>query len=362
MTLYAVTIFLSAFLLFQVQPLIAKIILPWFGGSAAVWSAAMLFFQLLLLGGYAYAHVLIRIKKPKTQIGVHATLLVVSWLASADSAVAIMEAHAGRRSHAAYFAAVARDHWPAVFPAAFSATSPLLQAWYVRRSGCAACPIASSRSPALVDAGALELPLFGRATHRTSRQQAFTWSGIYIAFALLCAAAAWVSRNEAPVDKFDAKASPEPAIEAVPGAAPGFGQILLWVALAACASTLLVSVTNHMSQNLAPIPLLWVVPLALYLATFILAFESDRIYNRWIFLPLLIPVLAAMAYYLWSESGRTCAISSGWSRVTHLGLFICCMMCHGRARPPQAGSQVYLTLFYLMISLGGCTGRAVRGA
>ena len=108
----------------------------------------------------------------------------------------------------------------------------------------------------------------------TSKQQAFSWSGGYVVFAVLCAVVAWQSRAGAV--KVESR-GPDSADR------PGFGDLILWIALAACASTLLVSVTNHLSQNVAPIPLLWVLPLALYLLTFILAFESDKIYQRWVF-------------------------------------------------------------------------------
>jgi hypothetical protein len=350
MTLYAVTIFLSAFLLFQVQPLIAKIILPWFGGSAAVWSAAMLFFQLSLLAGYAYAHVMIRIKRPRTQIGVHAALLAVSCLLLPIlPSPSWKPTQAGDPTLRILLVLLATIGLPYFL---LSATSPLLQAWYVRRSG-SGMPY---RLFALSNFGSmlalLSFPFVVEPT-LTSRQQAFTWSAIYVAFALLCATAAWVSRDEAPLTKIDAEESIESAIDAETGERPRFSLILLWVALAACASTLLVAVTNHMSQNLAPIPLLWVVPLAIYLATFILAFESDRMYNRWVFLPWLAPVLGGMAYYLWTDSGN---LHIKWLVPAYaFGLFICCMMCHGELARRKPAPR-YLTLFYLMVSLGGALG------
>src|SRR5262249_35591703 len=142
--------------------------------------------------------------------------------------------------------------------------------------------------------------------------------------------------------------SPAPSMEQ-----PRFWMLLFWVLLAACASTLLVSVTNHMSENVAPIPLLWVAPLALYLLTFIFAFESDRLYQRWLFLPLLAVALGGMAYMLHAEDGN---LTIKWALPGFsLGLFIACMVCHGelaRRRP----SPKYLTLFYLMVSLGGAIG------
>ncbi len=348
MILFAITIFLSAFLLFQVQPLIAKIILPWFGGSAAVWSAAMLFFQLVLLAGYAYAHVVIRYLRARSQMIVHATLLVVScallpiipsrsWQPeiAGDPTLRILELLAATIG-LPYFL--------------LSSTSPLLQAWYVRKSG-SGMPY---RLFALSNFGSmLALITFPFAVEPllTSRQQAYTWSAIYVLFAALCVFAGFLNSK---LKKDLTELAPAPAIAVTEAtAAPTVGQMTLWVALAACASVLLVSVTNHLSQNVAPIPLLWVLPLALYLLTFILAFESDSIYQRWLFLPLVAPALGAMAYMIWANSGNVGIkqLIPGFAA----GLFVCCMMCHGelaRRRPAPR----YLTQFYLMVSLGGAIG------
>src|SRR5579862_1633065 len=292
MALYAVTIFLSAFLLFQVQPLIAKMILPWFGGSAAVWSASMLFFQLLLLGGYAYAHCSIRFLKARGQMALHVALLAASCaLLPILPSPSWRPTEAGDPTFRILMLLAATIGLPYFL---LSATSPLLQAWYVRRSGSTV----PYRLFALSNFGSmLALVSFPFLVEPklASRQQAYTWSASYVAFALLCAVTAWFSREERY------KAGADTAGEEVaPQGPPGFGQLLLWVALAACASVLLVAVTNHMSQNVAPIPLLWVLPLALYLSTFILAFESDRFYQRWLFLPLLAPALGGMAYMIYA--------------------------------------------------------------
>jgi hypothetical protein len=345
MILSAATIFLSAFLLFQVQPLIAKIILPWFGGSAAVWSAAMLFFQLLLLAGYGYAHCAIRYLMPKMQMTVHVSLLALSCaLLPILPSPAWKPAEAGDPTLRILLVLAATIGLPYFL---LSATSPLLQAWYVRSSG-SGMPY---RLFALSNFGSMLALLsfpFLVEPRLASRRQAYIWSAAYVLFALLCAATAWTSREER------IGASPVPTDgEGAPDVRPGFAEMSLWVALAACASTLLVSVTNHLSQNVAPIPLLWVLPLALYLATFILAFESDRAYRRWVFLPFLPAALGGMAYLIYKESGNV-----------HIrllipafaaGLFFCCMMCHGelaRRKP----SPRFLTLFYLMVSLGGALG------
>ena len=344
MTLYAVTIFLSAFLLFQVQPLIAKMILPWFGGSAAVWSASLLFFQLLLLAGYAYAHVSIRFLKPRVQMLVHVVLLLGSC-----ALLPILPNPVWRPSQAGDPTARILLLLTATIGLPYfllSSTSPLLQAWLVRRTG--------SKVPyrlfALSNFGSMlalvSFPFLVEPTLAT-RQQAFWWSGGYIVFALLCAFTAWASRAASAENPNQVAAEPEY------GERPSAWQLLFWVLLASCASVLLVSVTNHMSQNVAPIPLLWVLPLALYLLTFIFAFESDRIYQRWIFIPLLAPALAGMAYMIYAEDGNfniKYAIP-GFAA----GLFICCLFCHGelaRRRPAPR----HLTLFYLMVSFGGALG------
>jgi len=352
MILYAATIFLSAFLLFQVQPLIAKIILPWFGGSAAVWAAALLFFQISLLAGYAYAHALTKFAKAKTQMLIHGGLLLVScallpilpnvsWKPTAvgDPTLRILELLAATIG-LPYFL--------------LSSTSPLLQAWYVRRTGSGV----PYRLFALSNFGSMLALLsfpFVVEPNIASPQQAYIWSAAYVAFAALCLLAAWVSRNRsedfqtpevaaaAVIEDSSASLAPRPTV----------GQLALWIGLAACASTLLVSITNHMSQNVAPIPLLWVVPLAIYLLTFILAFESDKIYQRWIFVPWVAPALGWMAYALYAGEGNFHIKYS--IPIFCAGLFICCMLCHGELALHKPAPQ-YLTLFYLMVSVGGAIG------
>ncbi len=348
MILYAATIFLSAFLLFQVQPLIAKIILPWFGGSAAVWAAALLFFQLSLLAGYAYAHALIKLTKARTQLLIHGTLLLascallpilpsVSWKPTAigDPTLRILEL-LGATIGLPYFL--------------LSSTSPLLQAWYVRRTGSSV----PYRLFALSNFGSMLALLsfpFLVEPNIASRQQAYYWSAGFVAFAALCLITAWVSRESASGEPAAAPVSATVADKS--GERPTGMQLLLWVSLAACASTLLVSITNHMSLNVAPIPLLWVVPLAIYLLTFILAFESDKIYQRWIFLPWVAPALGWMAYALYAGEGN---FNIKYSiPIFCAGLFICCMMCHGELALRKPAPQ-YLTLFYLMVSVGGAVG------
>jgi hypothetical protein len=337
---YAASIFLSAFLLFQVQPLIAKFILPWFGGSAAVWSAALLFFQLLLLAGYLYAHCLVRYLKPKQQFWTHATLLILSLTTLPIVPSAMWKPSGGDdptlRILLLLGATIGLPY------GLLSATSPLLQAWYLRTHQ-GAIPY---RLFALSNLGSmlalLSYPFVIEPRMPLSRQ-AMVWSISYGAFAILCIFAAWRSRqsDSRPIAQFPDLPSPR------------FSELALWIALAACASILLLALTSHLTQNIAPIPLLWIAPLSLYLLSFILCFESDRIYNRAIFLPLLVAALYLLAR------------SDGWLQhnadITTLipalcgAFFVCCMVCHGelaRRRPHPR----YLTQFYLMVSIGGATG------
>jgi hypothetical protein len=344
MPVYAATIFLSAFLLFQVQPLIAKFILPWFGGSAAVWSATLLFFQLLLLAGYLYAHVLIRYVKPKHQFWVHGGLLLVSLatLPIVPSPVFRL-AGAGDPTPRILLLLAATVGLPYTL---LSATSPLLQAWFVRvRQG--AVPY---RLFALSNFGSM-LALLSYPTLIEPRialhRQALIWSWGFAAFAAACLWTAWKSRSgEDSIVPMKGERTGLPP-------APRAADLALWIGLAACASVLLLAVTSHLTQNVAPIPLLWVAPLSLYLLSFILCFESDRLYPRWLFLPLLPVALGVLTWGIsLYENNR------GIKPLIEAlcgALFVCCMVCHGelsRRRP----HPYYLTQFYLMISVGGAIG------
>jgi len=341
MLVYPAAIFLSAFLLFQVQPLIAKFILPWFGGSAAVWSAALLFFQLVLLAGYFYAYIVIRYLKPRQQFWVHAGLLAIS-LATLPIIPSPLfkttgDADPTPRILLLLAATVGLPY------TLLSATSPLLQAWYVRaRPG--AVPY---RLFALSNLGSM-LALLSYPTlvepRMTLHSQAVAWSWGFAAFAVVCVLAA--SKAKTFVDLVQ-------HIKGTGAPAPALADKLLWIGLAACASILLLAVTSHLTQNVAPIPLLWVVPLSLYLISFILCFESDLLYPRWLFLPLL-PV--ALGVFTWGISlyERNVPIKRLIPALCS-ALFVCSMVCHGelsRRRPHPR----YLTQFYLMVSVGGALG------
>ncbi|MBZ5609633.1 MAG: fused MFS/spermidine synthase [Acidobacteriia bacterium] len=348
---YACTIFLSAFLLFAVQPMIGKIILPWFGGAAAVWNTCLMFFQAALLAGYLYAHWSTRYLKPRTQAILHVALIAVSLaLLPVLPSAGWKPTHAGDPSGRILLLLAATIGLPYVL---LSTTSPLLQAWYVAmRPG--AIPY---RLFALSNLGSL-LALFSfpviAEPQLTTHEQAYTWSGMYAVFVVLCAAVGWRAFRAAP-QFAHAKPAGDPPPDAQPSddAPPWWIIRLLWVALPACASALLLAFTTHLSQNVAPIPLLWVLPLGAYLLTFILCFENERVYQRAVFLPLLMAGSGATAYAIYYDQGNP---EIYWAVPLFVAtLFVCCMVCHGelvRLKPDPRR----LTSFYLMVSLGGALG------
>jgi hypothetical protein len=349
---YGTTIFLSAFLLFQVEPLLAKFILPWFGGSAGVWAVALTFFQVVLLLGYAYAHSANRFLGARGQAWAHSLLLLASC-----ALLPILPSPAWRPAPGAdptgriLLLLAATIGLPYFL---LSATTPLLQAWYVRRTG-SGMPY---RFFALSNAGSLLALLsypFLVEPLLSSRWQAWIWSAGYLAFAGLAAWTGWTSTATAPSRGVIAALGPAASQAPTPVAAPvpGIGATLRWITLAACPSALLMAVANHLSANVAPIPLLWVLPLALYLATFILAFEWPGCYRRGWALPLLFLALGAMAALMYWDAVY---LDLRWTLPGFLlGLFCCALFCHGelaRRRPDPA----HLTQFYLAVALGGALG------
>ena len=345
--MYAATIFLSAFLLFQVQLLIAKMILPWFGGSAAVWTTCMLFFQVVLLLGYFYADASIRFLKPKGQVLLHISLLAICLFLLPIVPGGGWKPAPSQDPTLRILALLSATVGPPYL--LLSTTSPLLQAWYVRTYR-GAMPY---RLFALSNAGSmialLSYPVLIEPFFAV-RRQAQGWSAGFLVFGLLCAAVALRSRKDEPE---------RPGVAAEEGdAKPRWGVRALWMALAACASTMLLAVTNHLTQNVAAIPFLWVLPLSLYLLSFILCFSGEGRYRRSAYLPLLALALGGMSFLL-SKGHETERLSILIPLFTG-GLFVCCMVCHGelaRMKPPPR----HLTSYYLMISLGGAVGGVFVG-
>src|SRR5580658_9414714 len=345
MLAYACTIFLSAFLLFAVQPMIGKIILPWFGGSAAVWSTCLLFFQAALLAGYLYAHWSARYLRPKRQAMLHIALIAVSLaLLPILPSPSWKPSQAGDPSLRILLLLTVTIGLPYIL---LSTTSPLLQAWYV-----AAKPGAIPyRLFALSNVGAL-LALLSYPVlvepNLTAHGQAYGWSGIYVVFALACAGIAWSSLGASYLPSATPAATPEHS-----EASPTWTMRVLWTSLSACASTLLLAITNHLSQNVAPIPFLWVLPLGVYLLSFILCFEREKVYHRGVFLPLLVIALDGAAFAIYSNEGNP---NIAWAIPTFVAaLFIGCMVCNGELARLKPDPR-YLTSFYMMIALGGALG------
>lgn len=339
--IYGLIIFASAFLLFLVQPMLGKMILPWFGGAAGVWIVCLLFFQAVLLLGYCYAHVLVHGFSARTQIRLHSALLAASLLALPILPRQALKPHTPNYPEGRILLLLAVT---AGLPyLLLSSTSPLLQAWYAR-SRVHGTPY---RFYALSNIGSLlaliGYPILVEPYVATSRQ-GIGWSWAYASVAVLCALVALASKGGQETRGLP-KAPPPPC--------PPWQVQAMWIGLAACGSALLLATTHHITQNIAAVPLLWVIPLVLYLLTFILCFEGRDWYRRDFFLKLLGVALGSVAYALApSFSGLPLKVSIP---LFCCCLFVCCMFCHGelaRLKPHPA----HLTRFYLMISLGGVLG------
>lgn len=340
MFLCGATIFLSAFLLFLIQPIFAKLILPWFGGSSAVWTTCLVFFQTALLGGYLYAHLLTQ-RGARTQPWVHSALLAAALLL-----LPVMPGERWKPSGAGDPAWQILAMLTVVLGLPYfllSATSPLLQKWLARDGSQPYRLFALSNVGALLALAAY--PLWIEPSIATRAQDVW-WSAGFGVFAALCAAAAWLSRPETDVSTEIETPSSEPQ------------NSLAWLLLAAAGSMMLVSTTNHLTQNVAAVPFLWIVPLGAYLLSFIICFESPRWYQRGLFLRLLAVALGSLAYALYDVTVSvpiTVAIP-----LFTLALFIICMFCHGELSRRKPGTS-QLTTFYLMIALGGALGAILAG-
>lgn len=346
MPAYALTIFLGAFLLFQVQPLLGKYILPWFGGGPGVWTTCLVFFQSALLAGYAYAHLLTRWFKSSRQVLVHLVLLGIalallpvtptdSWKPNGDGnpvlrIVCLLAANVGLP----FFV--------------LSSTGPLMQQWFSRTHP----GVSPYRLYALSNTGSLLALLsypFWFETHLTRRAQATAWGWGLVAYAFSCGWCGWkvwkVNLEQ------NAAASRASSFETL-NFQPSTLNICLWLFLPACASVLLLATTNKICQDVAAVPFLWVLPLALYLLSFIICFDNPRWYKP---IPFGFALLAAFGAVCWALFRGTHISLRVLLGIYLGGLFICAMVCHGevyRLRPHPR----QLTLFYLMISAGGALG------
>ena len=354
MAVFGLTVFLSAALLFQVQMLFARYILPWYGGVATVWTICMLCFQVILVAGYAYSHLLVHRLSPAAQRRVHllvvaASLALVTALAAAWTVPLLPDS--GWKPSA--------DDVPALHIVALVAvalgvpffvtatTSSLVQAWFA-----AAFPGASTyRLYALSNLGSLlGLVSYPALVERwlTVRAQAWTWTAGYVLLALAIAACAVIAARRGGA------VTPVPGERLTVVPPPRVPVLVLWLLLAACPSALLLATTNYMSQEIAVVPLLWMLPLALYLVSFILCFESDRWYARgsWSAILMLAVVLGALALErgVWAHV----LLQTG---IPAFVLFAACMVCHGELARLKPSPQ-HLTTFYLTLTAGGAIGGA----
>jgi len=346
---YGITSFLSAFLLFQVQLIVSKHILPWFGGSAAVWTTSMLVFQVLLLVGYAYSHLISLRLSPSLQARLHLGLLAVAALAVIALSLrwpsAVTPGISWRPTGSS---SPVRDVTVIILISAglpffvLSTTAPLLQRWFARIGNETRAYRLYSVSNLGSMLGLLSFPFLLEPALRM-RTQGILWSMLFCLFAVGCARSAWMAgmttQGESPAE-ISQLSDPVDLSWVVRS---------LWFLLPACASALLLASTNMLCQEVISLPLLWVVPLALYLLSFILCFDHTRWYQRAVFHPLfaagVFVLLLAMKYAL-----RTTQVI-----VLPLLLFMACMICHGELVRLKPGVR-HLTSFYLSISGGGALG------
>jgi len=358
---YAFTLFASAFLLFGVQPLVGRFALPWFGGTPAVWTACLLFFQAALLAGYAYAHVVATRLPPRSQVKLHLGLLGFTvavlavralWVGSPVAPGPEWRPTGVEGLTGQLLAMLAVTIGLPFF--VLSTTAPLLQSWFARvRPG-----VAPYRLYALSNAGSLlallSYPFLVEPSVPRS-VQGWAWAVGFGVFALGCAACArdlWaLGGTPAPVAGATAGqgASPE---EEPAAARPGLGRTLAWLGLSACASVLLLATTNQLSQDVTAGPFLWVLPLALYLLSFILTFEREALYSRTVFSLLLIGAVAGVTWVILAGPHTPL----GLQLLAYGGALLAGgMVCHGelyRLRPAPR----HLSAFYLWVSVGGVLG------
>ena len=357
MTIYACTIFVSAFLLFLVQPIIAKQILPWFGGSAAVWTTCLVFFQCALLAGYLYSDLTTRKLGAKKQAILHVALIAialvllpivpdVAWKPQGDE-------QPGLRILLLLAATIGLPYF------LLATTSPLVQAWFAR-SYPGNSPYRLFALSNLASMLALLGYPFVFEPWITTRQQALGWSVGFGVFAVLIAVSAWVGLRTSRATSEADIASPD--MPADTPSAPTAMQKLIWLSLSGMGAILLLAVSNQLTQNISSIPLLWVVPLVLYLITFILCFDvksgKSSWYQRTLWIPMLGASIIAMA---WTLADKDMHFMLYWQiGIFLVGLFIACMFCHGELadRKPH---PAHLTTFYLMISVGGALGSLLVG-
>jgi len=345
LVLFTTTIFLGAVLVFGVQPIAARLLLPRFGGSPSVWSAASLFFQLALLAGYAYSFVLTRRVEPRYQPLIHLPVLAIPLLLLPLSLP--LTSQPGTITAPAIAVLTVLAIGVGIPFAVASTTGPLLQRWFSltgHRSGSDPYFLyaASNTGSLLV---LLAYP-FLLEPSLTLGEQSIAWSFGYAAFALLAAMCAVVIFRQSP----SASASIDPNSQEKRLASPTWGTRARWITLAAVPSALSLGATQHITTDIAAIPLLWIGPLALYLLSFVIAFSrrnplSSHVAGRLLPLPVVAAVVTPfVGGPIWLAIGSHLLL-----------LFLAAVMCHARLAEERPPAQ-YLTEFYLLLSIGGALG------
>jgi SAM-dependent methyltransferase len=370
----SVAIFLGSFLLFLMQPVIGKMILPWFGGTSAVWTTCMLFFQVLLLAGYAYAALLTRIVNPIRQATIHIALLAAALMLLPITPNAAWKPPDGENPAMRILLLLTVTVGFPYF--LLSATSPIVQAWFARGY--------PGRSPyrlyALSNVGSLGALLaypFVVEPWLTTTQQGLLWSISFVVFVVGYGVLGWqLWQMRATLMQTERSQAIQVAAEKLPrkgsfilSAEPSRYDRWLWLWLSALASMMLLSVTNHLCQDVAVVPFLWIVPLALYLLSLIICFDRDWWYSRrWFSLSAMIAILVAsdLAFLAFLDNMRESSGSGQLWRILRYDIrvvigvyltlfFLICMVCHGEVvrRRPRAER---LTEFYLTVAAGGALG------
>lgn len=356
--LLACTIFVSAFLLFQVQPLISKFILPWFGGSPAVWTTAMLFFQCVLFGGYLYSHVTSTYLGLQRQTQLHIVMLIAAsimaiFVIPMDSLKPTGEENPTLKILLLLGTCVGLPYFM------LSTTGPLIQSWFSR-----AYPGASPyRLFALSNFGSLlalaSFPFLFEPNLELPQMGKFWMYGFWV-FAGLCiyAAIRVLGMHLKQQKEVTATSSNEKAD------APALWQKLAWLFLPAVASMVFIATSNEVSHNVTPTPFLWIAPLGLYLITFIVSFDHERWYMRGVIAPFCVVSIFLLASY---NSGikkivedvlsLDLTLSYTQSLVMYFTtMFLMCLVCHGEFVKLRPKNHKYLTEYYLFLSAGGALG------
>ena len=349
--LFAFSVFSGAYLLFQIEPLIAKFILPWFGGSPTVWTTCMLFFQLMLLLGYTYAHLSLERMNILHQSKIHIVLLLAAMFMLPISPPTAWKPDDSIHPTLLILSVLLGSVGLPYF--VLSSTGPLLQAWFIRLSpGQSPYPLyALSNFGSLL--ALISYPFIFEPYFRL-KEQSYGWSFAFVIFALACLGLAIVmqQRKHRLIRKefFHTRISTKESL--LSDVIPKRLLWIFWLSLPAAASTLLLATTNQLCQDVTSVPFLWIVPLALYLLSFILCYARKSWYTPRFYLPAMVMGIFAMVTMLYSGSS-TELISQ--VVIYNVGFFFCCMVCHGelyRLRPHPN----HLTSYYLATSAGGAIG------